>query len=299
MRKLLILILLTISLQNAFSCDICGCSSGNYFIGPFPQFNKYFLGMRYSFRSFNTVLNSDNNQFSNDFYQTVELWGGLRLNKKWQLFMFAPYNINQSVSDEGKKQNNGLGDMTLIGNYNLFDKKYLTKDTQTVSQQLWIGAGVKLPTGKFSIDTSELVSSANSQSGTGSFDFLITATYTLVIEDWGLTSNIIYKINQTSSDFKFGNRFTATAFTFRAFQFKKYTLSPNIGLLYENLNPNELDKTKIASTGGSDLLAAIGLETRIDQFTIGFNAKLPLMQNISDSQTKIKLNGMVHLTYAF
>ena len=286
-------------MHKGFSCDICGCSSGNYFNGPFPQFNKYFFGVRYSFRSYNTILKADYNQFSKDFYQTTEFWGGLTLRKKWQLFLFAPYNINQSVSDDGKKYNDGIGDMTLIGNYNLLNKKSLNKDTQTVSQQLWLGAGIKLPTGKFSVDTSELVSSANNQAGTGSYDFILTASYTLVIEDWGFTSNLNYKINQSASDFKFGNRFSISALTFRAFHFKKTTISPNVGLTYENLSSNEVNKSAIPSTAGSDLLAVVGLETRFNSVTIGLNAQLPLFQNISDSQTKINYRGMVHLTYAF
>jgi len=299
MRKIALVILLTISVQQLFACDICGCSSGNYFLGPIPQFNKHFIGIRYSFRSFNTVLKDDNSQFSKDFYQTTELWGGFKIKNKFQVLAFIPFNINRSITDDGVRTNKGFGDVTVIGNYNLFDKISLNKDTMTVGQQLWIGAGIKLPTGNFSVDTTELVSSANSQAGTGSLDFLLSASYSLVIDDWGLTSNVSYKINQAASDFRFGNRFTATAFVFRSFQFRKNSFSPNIGLLYENLNPNELAKAKIASTGGSDLLGAVGLETSFDKITIGFSAQLPLTSNISDGQTKINMRGMVHLTYAF
>lgn len=288
-----------LTVQQLFACDICGSSSGNYFLGPTPQFNKHFIGLRYSFRSFNTVTNNDDSQFSHDFYQTTELWGGFKIKKKFQVLAFVPFNINNSNTDDGIRTNKGFGDITLIGNYNVFEKKSLTKDSLTVGQQLWFGVGVKLPTGKFSPDASELTPSANRQIGTGSLDFLISAAYSIVISNWGLTSNLNYKINQSASDFKFGNRFTATAFTFRSFQLKKTSLSPNIGLLYENLNPNELAKTKIESTDGYAFLGAVGLETRFDKITIGFNAQLPLAENISDGQTKINLRGMFHLTYAF
>ena len=190
MKKIFFIFFLALSVQNIFACDICGCSSGNYFIGPFPQFNKHFLGMRYSFRNFNTVLKSDNNQFSNDFYQTVELWGGIRLSKKWQLFIFAPFNINHSITDDGRKQNNGFGDITIIGNYNLLNELKLNRDTETASQQVWLGGGLKIPTGKFTPDTSEIVLSANTQPGTGSFDFLLSASYSLQVKNWGMNSNM-------------------------------------------------------------------------------------------------------------
>ena len=299
MKKTIFTLVLAASLQQLFACDICGCSSGNYFLGPTPQFNKHFIGLRYSFRSFNTVLKNDDSQFSKDFYQTAELWGGFKIKKKFQVLTFVPFNSNHSITDDGEKKNNGFGDITVIGSYKLFDKIILNKDTQTVSQQLWIGGGVKLPTAEFSLDTSELVSSANSQAGTGSLDFLINAAYTLVIDNWGFTSDINYKINQSASGFRFGNRFTATIFAFRSFQLKKNSLSPNIGLLYEKLNPNELDKSKIENTGGNDLLASIGLEARFKKVMLGFNAQLPLVQNISDSQTRINMMGMLHLTYVF
>lgn len=299
MKKIFFILFITLSFQNVFACDMCGCSSSNYFMGPFPQFNKYFLGTRYSFRKFNTVLKSDNNQFSNDFYQTVELWGGMRISKRWQLFIFAPFNFNRSITDDGCKQNKGIGDITLIGNYNLLNRLTLRKDSETVYQQLWVGGGLKIPTGKFTVDTSEIVSSANNQPGTGSLDFLLSVTYSLQVKNWGMNSNVNYKFNQSADNFKFGNRFYATAFVFRSIHFSKITLSPNIGLLYENLNRNENHNEKIEDTGGNVLLSALGIETRFNRIGIGFNAQLPLIQNLSNAQTNTILRGMFHLSYMF
>jgi hypothetical protein len=299
MKRIILFVLLIFSIHETFACDICGCSSGNYFIGPFPQFNKHFVGIRYSFRTFNTVLKSDHAQFSKDFYQTTELMGGMKIGKRWQLLTFVPFNINYSATDDGLKQSSGWGDITLLGNYNVFDKIALTKDTESVSQQLWFGGGVKLPTGRFAVDTNELASSANRQPGTGSFDFLVTSTYTLRIKKWGLTSNANYKINQSASNFKFGNRFSATAFIFHSFQIKKIGISPNAGLLYENLSANETHNIQINDTGGNVLLFGTGIEARLKNIAFGFNAQLPAMQNLSGGQTNTKVRGMVHLSYMF
>jgi hypothetical protein len=298
MKKIFILLLM-LSVQPLLACDICGCSSGNYFLGPTPLFSRHFAGIRYSFRSYHTELKSDDSQFSKDFYQTTELWGGFKIKNNFQLLAFLPFNINHSNTDDGIRNSHGFGDMTVIGNYNLLNKKSLNKDTLTVGQQLWFGVGLKIPTGKFEVDESEIVSSSNAQAGSGSLDFLLTGTYSLIIDDWGLSSNVNYKINQTASDFRFGNRFTASVFGFRSFPKNNHTLSPNIGLIYENLNPNQLDKIKIADTGGNALLASIGLETRFEKVTIGFNAQLPLSSNLSNGQTHINARGMVHVTYTF
>src|SRR5205085_1898213 len=122
MKKIYLSFLLLFFISGAFACDICGCSTGAYFIGPFPQFTKHFLGLRYSFRSYHSHVANDATQFSKDFYQTVELWGGMNMGKKWQLIVFVPYSINRQTSDDGTRHSNALGDVTLIANYKLLDK---------------------------------------------------------------------------------------------------------------------------------------------------------------------------------
>lgn len=264
-----------------------------------PQFSKHFVGIRYSVRSFRTVLNEDKSQFSNDLFRTTELWGGFRIKRKFQLMAFVPYNVNYSNTDDGVRANRGMGDVTSIVSYKLIDNKSVTKDTLSIAQQLWIGGGIKVPTGKFAVDTSEIVSSANNQAGTGSYDFLITAAYNLVKDNKGLVANVNYKINQSASDFKFGNRFTAAAFVFRSFRKNKNSISPNLGMLYENLSANKLSDEKIIHTGGYALLAAAGVEIKFDKINFGFNAQLPLASDMSDNQTKVNWRGMLHVSYAF
>ncbi len=298
-KRLILTIVIALSIHHIIACNVCGCSSSNFFLGPTPSYDKYFFGIRYAPRRYSTILSNDNTQFSKDFYQTAEFWAGIKIKKKFQLMAFLPFNINRTVSDDGSTLNNGFGDITVIGSYNVLDHLNLNKDTQSVSHQLWLGIGAKIPTGKFSVDANEVVSSANSQAGTGSLDFLATATYTLVIGDNGLTNNLNYKYNEQASGFRFGNRFTATSIAFHTYHPNGYSLSPNIGLMYENLNPNELDKVKIASTGGTALLATAGLESQYEKIMLGFNIQLPIMQNLSDSQTKINWRGMLHVTYAF
>jgi hypothetical protein len=299
MKQTILFVLFIFFIKYSFACDICGCNSGNYFIGPFPQFKSHIVGLRYSFQRFNTVLNSDNTQFSNDFYQTMELMAGTRINNQWQLLAFAPYNIYNSKSDDGIKKNNGFGDITFIGNYNLINSKTLNSDTLTIFQQLWIGGGVKLPTGKYSIDTSELISSANMQVGTGSLDFLINAIYSLQIDNWGLNINSNYKVNQSANDFRFGNRFSTSTFVFRTFNIDKVKISPNIGLLYEFSESNLKDNNKIRDTGGSDLLLAIGFELRFKSISVGSNIQLPIYSDLSSGQTDAKIRAMCNLSFIF
>jgi hypothetical protein len=68
MRKFPLFVFLFLAVKATYACDICGCSSGNYFIGPLPQFRLHFFGTRYSYRTFHTRLATDHTEFSNDFY---------------------------------------------------------------------------------------------------------------------------------------------------------------------------------------------------------------------------------------
>lgn len=255
------------------------------------------MGVRYRFSSFRTVLKDSPDQFSKDFYQTIELWGGWSIGKRWQLLAFIPYNIVYQNSDEGITRHNGFGDASLLINYKLLNKVSINK-----SQQLWIGGGIKLPTGSFSIDQTDpdLASIANSQVGSGSTDFLLNANYSLKISQWGISTNASYKINSTNKDdYKFGNVFSANSFFFYTLPAGKTVLMPNAGLLYEHAAVNNLQNEKIGLTGGNLLTAAAGAELSFNKVNIGLNLQAPLAQNFAEGQTKTKLKGMMHVTFAF
>lgn len=299
MRKLILIILLVVSIQQAHACDLCGCNSGNYFIGPMPQFNRYFVGLQYSFQQYNTVLNTDKTQFSNNFFQTTNLLLGSKFLTDWQLFAFIPYNINKSHSDEGSETITGLGDITFLTDYNLLDIKTLNKDSETVFHQWMVGGGIKIPTGKFRVDSAEIVSTANMQMGTGSYDFLINSIYSYQIRSWGFNFNANYKINTSSQHFKFGNLFSINTFVFRTFHIDNLTISPNVGLLFESIDANRNYSQKVADTGGTNLFASLGLEIRLKNISLGTNFQIPLLTDISNHQTMAKTRGMCHLSIMF
>jgi hypothetical protein len=300
MKKIALLFILSFTFSFTQACDLCGCNSGNYFIGPYPQFNLHFIGLRYSFEGYHTQLNSDFTQFSNDFYQTTELIGGTNIGKRWQAMAFIPYNFYRSKSDDGNKSSSGLGDITILGNYKLIDRKYLNKDTETVFQQLFIGGGVKIPSGKFAVDTAEAVSSASIQPGTGSVDYLLNLIYSYQYKSWGFNFNTSYRINGTSHHYRFGNRLSLTAFAFRNFHAgDEVTISPNVGLMFEDSGSNYQDHEKVADTGGKDLLVAAGFEIRYKKLALGAGVQEPVAYNISSGQTQPKLRGMCQVSVLF
>jgi hypothetical protein len=301
-KNILFLLILALSFNTTKACEICGCGLGNYYIGLLPQFNHKFIGLRYHSRNFKTTMADDPSQFSHDYYKTMELWAGWNIGKRWQVLAIVPYNYIHQVSDDGVTNNLGIGDMALMANYKIFDHNSTSAKGSAVAQQLWIGAGIKLPTGKFDIDATDpaIVAIANTQTGSSSTDFMLNAMYNVQINNIAINTGVSYKINTSNNDqYIFGNKFSANSFL--SYTIKKNTTAiiPNAGLLFENSAANKLDKQNIAQTGGHLLAAAAGLELSLKRITVGGNIQLPVSQNFSSGQTDLKIKAMAHVSFSF
>ncbi|MGE5105948.1 MAG: transporter [Sphingobacteriales bacterium] len=301
-KRILFILVLLVSMFPSHACDICGCGTGNYYIGNLPQFNQKFIGLRHQYKYFTTHLKDNPEQFSKDFFQTTELWGGWNLGKKWQALVFVPYNIIHQKTDDGIMNHSGLGDVALMINYKLFDLASSTGNKKLVTQQLWLGGGIKLPTGKFNVDIAgpEIIALSNSQAGTGSMDFMLNLIHNLRISKFGLSTNLNYKINNTNLDeYKFGNRFTASSFAFYSISKNETIISPNIGMMYEHSSFNTLEKTKVEETNGYLLAGSAGIEVGFNKISVGANIQLPFAQDFASGQTKLSSRGMIHLSFSF
>jgi hypothetical protein len=302
MKKIILAILFIASINICTACEICGCGLGNYYIGLMPQFKHKFIGLRYQYRNFKTVMADDASQFSKDYYKTIEVWGGFAIGKKWQIMTILPYNYIHQLSDEGITNRNGIGDIALMANHKFLDKNSVTKNGSLIQQQLWLGVGVKLPTGKFTIDTNDpaIIALANTQTGSASTDFMLNAMYSLVINKININTSASYKINTVNNDnYYFGNKFSINSFVSYPIKKEKILITPNVGLLFENAEGNKIDAKKIEQTGGRLLASAAGIELDFKQFTIGGNVQLPVSQNFSNGQTKLSAKAMLHITFGF
>lgn len=295
------------------ACSICGCGGGNLFLGIYPSFKSKFIGVRYNYSEYNTVLSNDRSQFSHNYYNSVELWSGLNIGRRWQLFAFVPYHYNNQIDDDSKKTKKGIGDISILTSYKLINTHRSSKTGLPVSNQLWLGGGLKLNTGNFSVDPSDpgtTLADINNQIGTGSTDLLLNLRNVYQIGYWGLTSNINYKFGtKNQQGYQFGNKLSINSIAFYSIDLGKTTISPNIGMQFEKTDGNKLNGNKIVlsegldtgsyHTGGYTFNAIAGLELNVKNISIGFNIQAPLKQNYAANQTTMSWKSMLHLSIMF
>jgi hypothetical protein len=309
MRKKIILAIMLILLKapSLLACDICGCGVGSYYLGILPEFKKRFIGIRYQHKGLTTHIGPDGNisyLSSDENYQTIDIWGAWNLGKKFRLMAFVPYNINQRTTEGQSYNKSGLGDIALYGYYKLFDKRSTIQGNKLLVHSLWLGGGLKLPTGVYNpLDKNTVQGSQNSfQLGTGSVDFSLNAMYDIRIQDIGMNTNVSYKINTANKyDYQYGNKFTLNWLAYYKIRVqKKIVLAPNAGLLYES-SGKDLNKygTTVYESGGSSLMGTLGAEISFGNFGIGGNFQAPIKQDLAEGTVRGKNRALIQMTWSF
>lgn len=304
-KKILLSLLLSSPL-TLLACDICGCGVGSYYIGILPEYNKRFVGLRYQHKTLQTHLGPQGNVTplsTDETYQSAELWGGWNFGKRFRALAFIPYNFNQrnSQANSGKKQ--GLGDIALMGYYNLFTQSNML-NSKLLVHSLWVGAGIKLPTGKYESSERLLIQENpnNFQLGTASTDFTLNAAYDIRLNDFGLNLNANYKINtENKYAYRYGNKLSTNALLYYKFRlFHQLTLAPNAGILYEAATKDiEQGKYEMDVSGGYSTALVTGFELAVSKFSIGANYQNVIAQELANQRAKAGNRLMLHLSIPF
>jgi hypothetical protein len=301
-RFLLFVILFPLTIITSTACEICGCGHSNFQIGLLPTFNKGFIGFRYNFSQFNSHVKDEPSEFSHDYFQTAELWGGYSY-KKLQVMAFAPYVISRKESDDRVTTSNGIGDFMILLNYKVLESASAVQNDQTtIKHELYFGGGVKLPTGKNRVNPTSPefnMGDFNSQAGTGSMDYIINTTYNFRWNNSGIVTNAAYRLNTANNqDYKFGNRVYVNTAYYYTFTKNEVKIKPNAGVNYQSNVANTFQKAEVENSHGYNLSSTIGVNVLRNK--IGFNAMsfIPLAQNSYDHQTKLKSRFLIGVTFS-
>lgn len=305
-KTILIIILSLFTLSAVRACDICGCGVGSYYLGILPEFNKRFGGLRYQHKTLMTHLgpHGERNPLTADeTYQSAELWGGWNIGSKFRVLVFLPYNFNERIAQTGNGTKSGIGDIAAMGYYSLFDQK-TSLGQKLLVQSLWVGAGIKAPTGKYEPAERLAISESpnNFQLGTASTDFTLNATYDIRLQDAGMNLNLNYKLNTANKhEYRYGNKFTSNALFYYKFRIAKVlTVAPNAGILYETAQKDVENKQyDVATSGGYSLSAIGGLEFSYNRFSLGGNYQNVRAQDLAGGRAVAGNRLMVHTSIAF
>ena len=306
MKKLVTILLIVLMPAVSWACDICGCGVGSYYLGILPDFSDKFVGIRYQSKLLTTHLGPNGNRTpltSDETYQSIEVWGAWNFGSRWRVMAILPYNFNTRELEQGdvvgKKE--GLGDALAMLNYKLFESRITTGNSKFLAHSLWLGAGVKAPTGKYEDGEQIMPDSPNNfQLGSGSTDFMVNAAYDVRLMDVGLNLNTSYKINtENQYGYRYGNKFTGNLLVYYKFNIQdKIRIAPNVGLLYETQPQDKLyNQYEVYQSGGSLLSNVLGVEINMGQFSFGANYQMPISQNLANDRALAGNRLMTHISF--
>jgi hypothetical protein len=303
MKKFFAIIIITFLFVNKTrACEICGCGHSSFQIGLLPTFNKGFLGFRYSYSRFSSRMKNEPSQFSNDYYQSMELWGGYNY-KRIQTMVFLPYVLSTKRSDDGVVYSNGIGDAMLLMNYKIFDFTRLSKnESTTMKNQLYAGGGIKLPTGVSRVNVNDPefnIGDFNSQAGTGSVDYMLNATHNLMFNNSGVITNVAYRINTANNEhYRFGNRTYLSSMYYYTITKNTLRIKPSAGVNYQSNTVNKFRGENVADSQGYNFNATLGINLLYKKFGVNAMGFIPVAQNNYDGQTQLKTKFLVGVTFS-
>ena len=277
-------------------CDACGCSASGGSMGFASMLNSNFVGVRY----FNQAYRSTDGLYSNspwneEKFNTIQVWARIPMTKKIQVSALVPYHFHNRDTPTGKQNISGLGDITVLAMYQLYQTH---KDSTVFVHTLQVGGGFKLPIGKFDEANNGSVNPSY-QVGTGSLDYLLATEYIIKRKKFGLNSLLNYVIKtENQKNYRFGNQFNYVSTLFYLHETAKFSIVPQVGVAGEVYDSNYQYNQRVRKTSGDIFMGKIGFEIGKDKFSFGANAMLPINQNLSGGNVEAKYRWSVNFNYA-
>lgn len=295
MKRIYLFIVFIIAIKiTSSACDVCGCRLGGLSYGILPQHFQHLVGVKYSYARFHAKMNHDSeylgDEYSDDTYQRIDVVGRISLLPRLQLNVQLPYLINAMDGSHQKVSSSGIGDPVAMLYFSAFNTG---TNESNWKNSLLVGAGVKLPFGEYRKEDDGLIINRNFQMGSGSVDYLVSANYTVSLNDWGLNTEASYKMNGTNDqDYRFGNQFNASGYFFRYLETSTIGFLPYAGAYYEFSEHHFEGKVEQVNTGGTALFATVGTQVYWNQLSLNLEYQAPIHQSYnSDEVATIETRG--------
>lgn len=323
--------LLLTGLLCLFSIDNYACDLCNIYVGIRPDDYQSSFGIVHRYRSFdsdflatvpNSSLNKHGEEFSFEDYSLQEVFNSYDLWFRYFLTSRVQLNASISFSDNYMGRNDsvtqsvaGPGDLVLMAKYQLYNSK-LCNDSSKWIKRLTAGGGLKLPTGTFNktymyypvisntkgvyYSDPENHLDPHMQAGTGSVDFILFLEGVIMRNNWGLNTNLSYKLNTTNkNNFRFANRFNFNPSLFYIKELKTVKIMPTIGAAYEVSNRDIENGEPYRHSGGETLFGNVSVTAFYRKVSIGMTYFNPLYQQLNDNQIQNRMRLITELNYYF
>ena len=293
MKKIFSLVLLVVLLipRDSKACDICGCGVSNYNPFLFPHLTRSYVSVSYIHRSY--VTYSDGIRAGKENYNTVLLSGQYSISKKLRLLATIPYQLNRLSNENGRTNRNGVGDVSVLANYQMLDKS-----TGPFRHSVTVGAGIKLPTGKHIVPKTETLDDQNFQLGTGSVDNLLNAAYRITYKNWMVAAATSYKYNTANkSGYRYGDILTNGISVIYRIDKSKYSFAPYLQVINETQMKDAKEHALQPASGGNVVYTGAGVDMTTRKFTTGINFQNAPVQDLAQGQIGVKPRLTVHLAF--
>ncbi|MCS6979217.1 MAG: hypothetical protein NZM15_03840 [Flavobacteriales bacterium] len=282
---------------SLLACGPCGCSGGTPYLGILPQFRSHFVGIRYNFQSirFNHSGLKERLQF-----HSTEVWGRFYVHPRIQMLMQVPFQAIQTRTGTGPHQwiNQGMGDLRLMLNG-------LVLQTPDTSQKTWrhallLGAGLKAPTGTYNAVREGQVLAPSLQLGSGSWDWISSAMYTVRHSRLGLNVSWLTLWRQPNPlRYKLSDQHQVAASLFGWLKRKSLDILPQGGVLWEHLTSEKSQGIPVSLTGGNTGLLTAGCDLYWKRLFISAVGMWPLVHQIQGGTLKPGMRVWTSLTFLF
>jgi hypothetical protein len=277
-------------------CDACGCSASGGSMGFASMLNSNFVGIRY----FNQQYQSTDGLYTNSLwytenFTTTQIWARIPVKENIQVSVLLPYQSHNRETATGSQAINGIGDITLLAMYRLYQTK---TDSTYFAHTLQMGGGVKMPTGKFNEANSGAVN-PSFQVGTGSWDYLLATEYIVRRKQFGLNTLLNYVIKtENQKNYRFGNQLNYAGTFFYLYEKDALSFAPQVGIAGELYESNFQYGERLNETSGNALFGKIGFEVGRNAFSFGANVMLPIQQNLTGGNVEANYRWSINLNYS-
>jgi hypothetical protein len=283
------------------ACEVCGCGIGNNYFSLQPNLSKNFVGIRIRSLEFDSHLLMGDRFRTKEEFIISELFARVNVTERLQFIATLPYMSSKQQTTSQNHQLSGVSDVSVIANYNVFESQSMG-ESNNFKQSVIIGGGIKLPTGKYSLErANNSVENPNFQLGTGSLDYFVVGNYLVNFDKIGVSFDGTFRLTtQNSEQYTFGNRLISSAQVFYTFRpNNEFMIMPIGGFVAEFSGMDRKTGEFVSVTGGNALFASIGVESSFSFFAFGFSFSTPIQQNIGGGALKNLSRFQAHTSFLF